>query len=467
MNFHAACFCAWACLLSIFSGATFGQTNLIRFCPGFIYYPGRSPLGTGTPQEGFAEVARSFEAQEPGVRIRFEMVPGSREYFLTQVANGTSPEILQVNAEEVLPDVPKGWYLPLDEWLDQPNPFSGTNRGTWLESFGYPDVYAKRRAEDGKTYTICYDINETAIFYNRTRWRELGLPIPRTWAEFVACMEAIREAGYQPINTGLDFHVDWNLDLFFDQLYFPEYPRMFPRLGQPGAARPNITGREILSLFRQGYFQSSDPRFREMWRLIREFRDFAPRDIKHSDPFRDFLGEKCLMFWNSSFFAYRMQTMKPSFEIGILYPPPITRETSPLATGIPFASLGGAGTQYAVAKSAWADTGNPRTSSQVTSVIRFLQWITSEPRYSRVVAERPMMIPILRGMFMPTLLQDFAPILKRRSVPIRWYSLFDLRFRDNLRRNAELYLNGFMSLEEFLKTQERNFRQAEKSLQES
>jgi hypothetical protein len=64
-------------------------------------------------------------------------------------------------------------------------------------------------------------------------------------------------------------------------------------------------------------------------------------------------------------------------------------------------------------------------------------------------------------------LQDFAPILERRTVPIRWYSLFDLRFRDNLRRNAELYLNGFMGLEEFLKTQEGNFRQAETSRQES
>ena len=74
-----------------------------------------------------------------------------------------------------------------------------------------------------------------------------------------------------------------------------------------------------------------------------------------------------------------------------------------------------------------------------------------------------MMIPILRGRPVPSFLQEFVPILQRRCVPIRWYSLFDLRFRDNLRRNAELYLNGHMSLEDFLKTQEANFLQAETS----
>ncbi len=78
MHFRFLPFLVWTGLFSILSGATFGEGGVIRFCPGFIYYPGRSPLGTGTPQDGFAEVARSFEEQESGVRIRFEMVPGSR-----------------------------------------------------------------------------------------------------------------------------------------------------------------------------------------------------------------------------------------------------------------------------------------------------------------------------------------------------------------------------------------------------
>jgi hypothetical protein len=145
----------------------------------------------------------------------------------------------------------------------------------------------------------------------------------------------------------------------------------------------------------------------------------------------------------------------------------MTRETSRFATGMPFASLGGAGTQYVVAKSAWNDTGDPATSPKLAATIAFLQRISSEPEYSRVVTERPMMIPILKDVPVPDALRDFLPILKRRSVPIRWYSLFDLRFRDNLRRNAELYLNGYMTLDEFLETQEGNFRQAAKTLGEA
>jgi raffinose/stachyose/melibiose transport system substrate-binding protein len=454
----------WLTVLGLFLAqfASSGEV-LIRFCPGSIYHPGRSPFGAGDPQKGFEEVARAFEAENPGVKIRFEMVPGSREFFLTQVANGNSPEILQANAEELLPDIGKGWYLPLDSWLDRPNPYSSGKKQSWLDDFAYPAAYAKRRGEDGKIYTVCYDINETAIFYNKTKWKELGLGEPKTWAEFLRDMNAIRAAGYQPINTGLAFHVDWNLDLFFDQLYAPLYSEMFPRLGR-GAPPSNITGREMLALFDKGYFQASDPRFRELWRLVREFRQYAPRDILHSDPVRDFLSGQSLMLWNSSFLSYRLQMMKPDFEIGVFYPPPMTRETSPFATGVPFASLGGAGTQYAVAKSAWNDTGDPATSPKLAATVAFLQWMSSEPRYSRVVAERPMMIPILKGVPVPETLHDFLPILERRSVPIRWYSLFDLRFRDNLRRNAELYLNGYMSLDRFIETQEGNFRQAARSL---
>ena len=454
-------------LLSLMLPLTFARGEvLIRFCPGSIYFPGRSPLGAGEPLVGFEKVARAFEAEHPGVKIRFEMVPGSREFFLTQVANGNSPEILQVNAEEVLPDIGKGWYLALDAWLDKPNPYSADGREPWLADFAYPAVYAKRRGADGNLYTLCYDINETAIYYNKTKWRELGLGEPSTWAELLRGMDAMRAAGYQPINTGLGFHVDWTLDLFFDQLYSPLYPEMFPRLDRTPEPT-NITGREMLALFGRGYFQASDPRFRELWRLIREFRGYAPRDILHSDPLRDFLAGRSLMLWNSSFLSYRLQTMKPDFEIGIFYPPPITRETSRFATGMPFASLGGAGTQYVVARSAWNDTGDPATSPKLAATIAFLQWISSEPEYSRVVTERPMMIPILKGVPVPDALRDFLPILKRRSVPIRWYSLFDLRFRDNLRRNAELYLNGYMTLDEFLETQEGNFRQAAKTLGEA
>lgn len=449
--------------LLLFAGAaqlsSRADDMVIRFCPGALYFPGRAPLGTGEPLTGFDRVARDFERENPGVRIRFEMVPGSREYFLTQVANGTAPDVIQVNAEEIVQDAGKGWYLPMDEWLDQPNPFEKTGL-PWREAFAYPEVFAKRRAPDGKIYNLCYDINETAIYYNKTEWRKRGFALPETWEEFVEIMRQIRDSGLTPINTGLDFHVDWNLDLFFDQIYISEYASMFPERDFQVRSAANLTGVEMAKLFRKGYFQAGDPRFRELWRLIKEFRDFAPPDITHSEPFRDFLTGRTLMFWNSSFFAYRLRVMRPDFEWGIFYPPPMTKETTPFAMPTPFASLGGAGTQYAVTRAAWADTGDPATSPRLATVMRFLQWISAPEQYVRIVGERPMMLPILRGLPLPPELQDFEEILRRRSAPIRWYSLFDLRFRDNLRRNAEMFLNGYASLDEFLLTQEQNFRLA-------
>ena len=48
----------------------------------------------------------------------------------TQLSAEQAPDIFNVNVEDVWQDVQKGWYIALDQWLEQPNPFIEKGQGS-------------------------------------------------------------------------------------------------------------------------------------------------------------------------------------------------------------------------------------------------------------------------------------------------------------------------------------------------
>jgi raffinose/stachyose/melibiose transport system substrate-binding protein len=148
----------------------------IRFAPG-IYMPGRRPMDLGAPLKGMGIVAREFEKQFQDTKIEFTEAPiGSREYLVTQLAAEQAPEILNVNVEDVWQDVQKGWYVPLDSYLNQPNPFVPAGKPgsvQWWDQFKYQAISRSKAAPDGKVYCITFDMVETGIFYNKDIFRRL------------------------------------------------------------------------------------------------------------------------------------------------------------------------------------------------------------------------------------------------------------------------------------------------------
>src|SRR4051795_8245166 len=95
----------------------------LRVAPA-LYMPGTVPFNAGAPLTGFNKVAHAFEKLYPDTSIEFVEAPSSqREWLVTQLSAEQAPDILQVNVEDAWQDVQKGWYIPLDPWLEQPNPF--------------------------------------------------------------------------------------------------------------------------------------------------------------------------------------------------------------------------------------------------------------------------------------------------------------------------------------------------------
>jgi ABC-type glycerol-3-phosphate transport system substrate-binding protein len=94
----------------------------LRVAPA-LYLPGTMPNNVGKPLEGLTHVAEKFEALFPDTYVEFVGVPAVREWLVTQLAAGQAPDIINVNVEDVWQDVQKGWYVPLDPYLNRPLPF--------------------------------------------------------------------------------------------------------------------------------------------------------------------------------------------------------------------------------------------------------------------------------------------------------------------------------------------------------
>lgn len=442
-------------------GSSAPRKYTIRIAPG-IYMPGRRPMDVGKPLEALGKVAREFERLYPDTDIEFSEAPvGSREYLVTQLAAGQAPEILNVNVEDVWQDVQKGWYVALDPYLKEPNPFVPGNK-QWWDQFTYQAISRGKAAPDGKMYCLTYDMVETGIFYNKDIFRRLGLTIPRAWPEFIALQQKLKEAGVIPFLADQGAIADWGMDLIFDQVYDEVLPGI--DLSKDPLREKYMEGYldwdEIAFLSKKGFFTRRDPRFVETFRLLKDWRRYFEKNMS-TDVAKLFLTQKAAMWWNGSW-AVNQLTRDPDvdFSWGIFYLPPIPRSFDKYANGHDQVVIGGSGTQYEVTNSAFNDTQDPETSEKLKRTIAFLQFMCTPANTDSVINEVLAFLPNIEGVQPQPELMPFHEILKRKYTTTKWLYTFDLRFNEIFRRMLDLYLNDGISEEDFMTWMESNVRTA-------
>ena len=339
---------------------------VLKIDPGVSYMPGSRPFGVGQPLVGLSEVIGAFEARHPDTRIEVIRTPNTREYLVTQLSSGAAPDVVAVNVEDVWIDVQKDWYVPLDRFLEAPNPFvlekgepGLPGAAQWWDMFRFQALSRGKAGPDGRNYCLTLSAVETGIFYNRTFFDAQGLEIPGTWEEFLTLMDRIRELGKIPLLVPLASLADWGIDLVFDQLYFDLLPGI-DLVRDPvreDYMQGYLDGDELAFLFSKGFFTRRDPRFAEVARLLKSLRPYLPQNINNSDYRRDFQNQRGVMMWASSAMTYPFWADRSlGFDWGVFYLPEITPATTPLAAGTPMCVIGGAAQQFEVTATAVKDT---------------------------------------------------------------------------------------------------------------
>ena len=215
--------------------------------PGFAadavtltYYIDDNPTNVATA-EG---LKAAFEAENPDIKIEIETHPGGGEgdnLVKTRLATGDMPDVFRYNAGSLFRAL-----NPPETMLDLSNEAFENNV---IDSFK-PVV-----SVDGKVYGVPEEAAMGGgVLYNKKIYADLGLSVPKSWAEFMANNEKIKAAGKAPVIQ--TFGDTWTSQLFV-------LARLLQRAGgdarfcgkihwQPGQIRHHACGPQRLSAAGRG-----------------------------------------------------------------------------------------------------------------------------------------------------------------------------------------------------------------------
>lgn len=435
------------------------RKHVIEMVPG-LYRPGDQPLGVGNRLRALRLIADEYENAHPDVSINFLFqvsVGGSGaegEGMRTQLLGGVAPEIVNMNTEASWPDIEqkKGWWVALDKYLAQPNPYVPGNPA-WIELFKNQALTQAKRAPNDSLYCLTFDIVETGIFYNKDIFKKLGLSLPKNWREFIEIQKKFAETGYVPFLADGSAYCDWAPDLLFDQCFFELLPILDYKKKsavQEAYYQGYLTPEELCWLIKKDWFSAENPRWRETWVLLYEMRQYWQNDLTNVDLQRLFITKRSPMYWCASSLVRRLK-LDPliDFEWGVFYLPPIHRSYSEFCCGVEQCVIGGAGVQLHVTRRA-IDDGSLEPS------IDFLRFITTPQNAARIVNEAGMLISNIEGATLPENLKPFAEIVLRRYCTVKWDYSLGHRFTDHRARMINLFLNDGISVDDFLIDMERS-----------
>jgi raffinose/stachyose/melibiose transport system substrate-binding protein len=437
-----------------------------------VYTPGTVPQGIGEPVKVADDLAAEWEAGHPQHKIKYQILvnTGSSEgeWLTTQLIGGVAPEIISMNAEAAWPNVDKGWYMPLDEYMERPNPYIPGNE-RWIDSFKNQALVGSKRAANGKLYCVSMDIVETGIFYNKTLLRKLGFSdeemAPQTWEGMMDMLRRVQESNPRltPMTATGNLASDWGQDIIFEMLYHDILPVMDILPSRPdaeGYLGHYLDPAEFGFLFTKGFFTRADPRWREMNRMLYEWRQVWARELKYSNPERLFLTDRMAWYWSGSWFIRRMATDPHiNFDWGVTYLPTITKETSPFGSGTQATVIGGAAIQLHITNSA-------KINNNLDACVDYLMYLTAPQNIERLASEALVFIPNVNGAKMDERLQPFSEIFERRYCAIKLLESMDGLYKKYWRRMLDYYLNDGVDLDGFLEMLEGNFAEWVKSNQD-
>lgn len=158
-------------------------------------------INTNAPEQEFWQViADEFMAANPNVTIEITMLENEafKSRLVTVMQSGEAPDLFQSWGGGVL------WKFAEAGLLRDISPELDANDGEWRNSFSAQSALALYGQGDA-TYGVPWTWGAVGMFYNKALFEQAGLDPenpPVTWDEFVAAIEALKEAGIIPISLG-------------------------------------------------------------------------------------------------------------------------------------------------------------------------------------------------------------------------------------------------------------------------
>lgn len=239
------------------------------------------------------EIAKDFEKENPNVHVKVVNVPNAGEVLKTRVLAGDIPDVVNIYPQSI----------ELQEWA-KAGYFEDLSNKDYLKRV--KNHYADKYAINGKIYNIPYTANAYGIYYNKDKFKELGLKVPETWEEFEELVDTIIAKGETPFAiAGAD---TWTLN---------GYHQLALATSTGGGKEAN----DYLRFSKPNAIKSSDSVLKDDFRLLDLFRKKGAMQTNwqgagYTDVVGAFARGDALMTPNGSWAITAINAQDPKFNVG-------------------------------------------------------------------------------------------------------------------------------------------------------
>ena len=239
------------------------------------------------------EIAKDFEKENPNVHVKVVNVPNAGEVLKTRVLAGDIPDVVNIFPQSI----------EFQEWA-KAGYFEDLSNKNYLKRV--KNHYADKYAIDGKIYNIPYTANAYGIYYNKDKFKELGLKVPETWEEFEELVDTIIAKGETPFAiAGAD---TWTLN---------GYHQLALATSTGGGKEAN----DYLRFSKPNAIKSSDSVLKDDFRLLDLFRKKGAMQTNwqgagYTDVVGAFARGDALMTPNGSWAITAINAQDPKFNVG-------------------------------------------------------------------------------------------------------------------------------------------------------
>jgi multiple sugar transport system substrate-binding protein len=167
------------------SGSGSGNSKTITVAYGSTYVFDSEAL----TQKWWNQVKQQFQAQNPGITVKFLPIPGSYNDIVNKLSllyrnKSTAPDVAELPTGQIGLWASSGFLAPLNNHL--------STSGWWSK---FPAVVQSEGTFNGTTYAVDQGENDTALYYNKTMFRKAGLPVPwkpKNWSDIISAAQKIK-----------------------------------------------------------------------------------------------------------------------------------------------------------------------------------------------------------------------------------------------------------------------------------